>query len=177
MAASAQIRLVNYDSDWPRLFEEERNRLLDVLGRRVLVIEHIGSTAIPGMPAKPILDLLALVEDIQAAPACYAPLQAIGYQYHPELEAMLPGRRYFCRYDPADPIEQTHHLHMVQMKSEFHMHQLLFRDHLTEHPEDAARYQALKQELAARFRHDREAYTDGKTAFVREILARAGGDG
>jgi GrpB-like predicted nucleotidyltransferase (UPF0157 family) len=164
------VYLVPYDNAWPSLFEKDRALLLDHLGSNVRAVVHIGSTAIPGIPAKPIIDVMALVDDVSVAPSLFDAFERIEYHYFPYDEARVPERRWFCK---PDALRRTHHLHLTQIGSPHHRNQILFRDHLRRHPDDRDRYAALKRELALRFPNDREAYTDGKSEFVREILDKA----
>jgi GrpB-like predicted nucleotidyltransferase (UPF0157 family) len=164
-------RVVDYDPRWPALYEEEKSRVLTALGDRIAGIEHIGSTAVPGLCAKPILDILIGLRRLRDAKGCIPRLVAIGYEYVPEYEAALPERRYLRKGSREN---RTHHIHMVERDSEFYRSHVLFRDHLRTHPEDARRYNALKRELAVRFASDREGYTEAKAPFIREILAKAG---
>jgi GrpB-like predicted nucleotidyltransferase (UPF0157 family) len=141
--------------------------LLEKIGDRVLSVEHVGSTAIPGIDAKPVIDVLVTIPDIAAAPWCFGPLEELGYEYFPHDERRTPERRWFCKPGPA---ERTHHLHLVQTGSAWHRGSLAFRDRLRRHAGDRARYEELKRTLASRFPDDREAYTEGKTAFITEMI-------
>ena len=165
-----RIYLVAYDDTWPERFAEERGAILAVLGARAVAVEHIGSTAIPRIAAKPVIDIMVLIESIAEAPALFEPLGRLDYQYHPYAEDVTPERRWFCKPNLA---HRTHHLHLVQADSPFHYNHLLFRDYLRVHAEEAARYEALKRDLAARFPEDREAYTDAKGPFVGAVLQKA----
>ena len=169
-AEGGPIVIVDYDPRWPRMFEEERARILAATRPHVVAVEHIGSTAVPGLAAKPIIDLLAGVRRLEDARACIAPLAALGYDYVPEFEAELPDRRYFRKGSGA---AHTNHIHMVEVDGPFWRRHLAFRDDLRTHPEDVRRYADLKRDLAAKFGADRAGYTDAKTAFIREIEARA----
>jgi GrpB-like predicted nucleotidyltransferase (UPF0157 family) len=133
-------------------------------------MEHVGSTAVPGLGAKPIIDIMVAVSRLADAQACIEPLQSLGYEYVPEYEDELPERRYF-RKGPLE--KQTHHLHMVELTSEFWERHLLFRDYLRTHPQEAQQYHKLKKELAAKFGSDTVAYTDAKTPFIRSVEAKA----
>ena len=164
------VAIVDYDPRWPRQFEEEKARILAATDSQVVAVEHIGSTAVPGLAAKPIIDILAGIRHLEVARACIAPLATIGYEYVPEYETELPERRYF-RKGPREA--RTHHVHLVEVEGAFWRRHLAFRDYLRAHPEEAKRYAALKRALAAKFGEDREAYTDGKTAYVRGIEAKA----
>ncbi|MDX2039704.1 MAG: GrpB family protein [Acidobacteriota bacterium] len=160
---SRQLRLSPYEPDWPLLFDAERERLCAVLGKRILEVQHIGSTAIPQMPAKPILDIGVAVGNFEDAACCIPLLEALGYSY--KGENGIPRRHYFVKGDP-----RTHHLHMLEVASEEWKNHLLFRDYLRGNPEAAQTYADLKQTLAARFAADREAYQTGKDSFIQTIL-------
>jgi GrpB-like predicted nucleotidyltransferase (UPF0157 family) len=162
------IEVVEYDPDWPRAFEEERDRIAAAIGDAALVIEHVGGTAVPGLPAKPVIDLMVGVEDIERAGPAVAGLINLGYEYVPELETELPDRRYFRRGSP-----ETHHVHMVPASSDYFVEHLLFRDYLRSHPQAAEEYGKLKRGLASRFRFDREAYQAGKVPFIDTVVAAA----
>jgi GrpB-like predicted nucleotidyltransferase (UPF0157 family) len=164
------VVIVEYDPRWPTLYVEEKRRILAAIGSHILTIEHIGSTAVPGLGAKPIIDIMVGLRHLADAPPCIPRLQAIGYEYVPEHEQQLPERRYFHKGKEGN---RTHHLHMVETASEFWHRHLLFRDYLRAHPDTAQQYYELKKGLADQFRSDREAYTEGKTAFIKTIEARA----
>jgi len=162
------VELVEYDPAWPAAFEAERERLAPLLG--ALEIHHIGSTAVPGLLAKPIIDMVALVDDLDAPVA--ALIDSGGYQYPWAFNATLAHRRFLC-YPRAS--YRSHHLHLVDDRAE--LERLLhFRDRLCEDQGLADQYVALKRTLAARFREDREAYTEGKAPFIMRIEKQAGPD-
>lgn len=165
---NVRIEIVEYDPRWPALYEEERARVADALGTLVETIEHIGSTSVPGLCAKPIIDLLVAVKHMAPAALYAAPLASLGYAHFPIL-----GNAERYTFGKGDP--HTHHLHIVQLGGEEHLRPLAFRDYLRTHPADARRYDALKRELAQRFHHDRPAYLQGKSDFVRSIEAKARG--
>jgi GrpB-like predicted nucleotidyltransferase (UPF0157 family) len=161
------IVLRPYDPRWPGCFEEERARLR--AGLPCLIdVQHIGSTAVPGLVAKPIIDLLAGVASMDLARTLIEPVLRLGYTTSRAFNDTLVDRLWFMR---AAAGRRTHHLHLVVYGSPtWHAH-LAFRDALRGDPALAARYAALKVELAERWRDDREAYTDEKDQFVREVLA------
>ena len=167
MPSPSPIEIVAYDLRWPLQYIEARDEILSVIGEFVVAVEHIGSTAVPGLAAKPVIDILAAVRSLEDAPLFLPPLYPLGYAYIPEHEDVFPERRYLHRIISG---AHTHHLHIVELSSQFWRVQLLFRDHLRSHPDDARRYADLKYQLADRFRHDREAYTDGKSEFIQNIL-------
>ena len=164
------VEIVDYDPQWPVLYEEEKSRILNVIGRRIVAIEHIGSTAVPGLAAKPIIDIIVAVRHLIDAGECIEPLQSIGYEYVPEFEVEIPERRFFRK---GPPEARTHHIHMIELTSEFWERHLLFRDYLRSHPDVAQQYYQLKKELAARYGSDREAYAGAKTPFIESIVAKS----
>jgi GrpB-like predicted nucleotidyltransferase (UPF0157 family) len=166
MCADEAIRLVPPDPEWPVRFEEERAELEKVIGEWVVGgIYHVGSTAVPGLEAKPIIDILAGVRDLDEARACFEPLAELEYLYAPYLPEQM---HWFCKPDPA---HRTHHLHLVPIDSQRYRDELAFRDQLRADSELADRYAALKRELAQAHPNDREAYTDGKSTFISRCLS------
>jgi len=163
-------RVADYDPRWPRGFKEEKARILAAIGSWAERVEHVGSTAVPGLAAKPIIDVLVGLRDLEDAKECIPRLVSIGYEYVPEYETVRPERRYF-RKGPAEA--RTHHLHMVETASAFFRNHILFRDYLRAHPAEAGRYEALKRALAEEHEFNRDAYTEGKTEFVESVLRKA----
>ena len=165
----APVVIADCDPQWPILYQEEKGRILEAIGRVIVAIEHIGSTAVPGLGAKPIIDIMVAVSHLADAEECIQPLKGIGYEYAPELEVSMPQRRYFDK----GPAEARIHLHMVELAGEFWQRHLLFRDFLRDHPQVAQEYEQLKRELAAEYGLDRAGYTEAKTSFIRSVEARA----
>lgn len=161
------VQLVPYQKVWRELFLEEHTHLKALLGDGVVDIQHIGSTSIPGMTAKPMLDIGVAVENFEEAFALIAPLERIGYNYRGEYG--ISRRHSFIR---GTAEVRTHHLHMVEVHSENWKNTLFFRDYLRAHPGVAKRYRTLKEELVQN-PNNREAYIKGKHAFIRNILNRA----
>jgi GrpB-like predicted nucleotidyltransferase (UPF0157 family) len=169
------IVVSDYNPAWPETFEQECASLHTALGPLVLTIEHIGSTAVPGLAAKPIIDLQLSVRSLaEARSSCVGPIQALGYVYMPQYEARLPGELFF-RKGLSRP--WTHHLHVLQGDHPRWQRRLLFRDYLRNHPEIALAYAKLKRDLAAAFDDDISGYMNAKTAFVAATLAEALGPG
>jgi GrpB-like predicted nucleotidyltransferase (UPF0157 family) len=170
-----EVSLAPYDPAWPRMFEEEKRHLLECLPKDLIRrIEHFGSTAIPGLAAKPIVDVLVEVSSLEETRASVAPLlEAEGYDYFWRPTRGDDGPPFYAWFIKrnADGI-RTHHVHMVERDFE-HWDRLLFRDYLIEHPETARDYEALKMTLARDFPNDREAYTEGKTEFVVRVTEAA----
>ncbi|MRS03762.1 GrpB family protein [bacterium] len=159
-----------YQSNWPELFNQESAVIQSLIGNYITVIEHIGSTAVAGLAAKPIIDILIGVNHLSDSPRFVPPLQELGYIYVPEHEVDLPERRYLYKQESG---EDTFHLHMVEPQSDFFRRHLAFRDYLRTHPEAVAEYAALKIRLAGEFGSDRSGYTDAKTDFIKEIEEKA----
>jgi GrpB-like predicted nucleotidyltransferase (UPF0157 family) len=168
------IVVVDYDARWPALYEQEKAQILKIIGSRIVAIEHVGSTAVPGLGAKPIVDIMAGVCILPDAEGCIEPLKNIGYKYVAEYEASIPERRFFHR-GPSDIPNQHFHLHMVERSSNFWKRHILFRDYLRTHPEVAQQYCRLKKELAAKHGADRDAYTEAKTSFIESVVSHACG--
>jgi GrpB-like predicted nucleotidyltransferase (UPF0157 family) len=167
MTASNPVELVPYDPDWPVAFTRIREKLEGLLRPYVVTIEHVGSTSIPGLAAKPLLDIDIVLRGLDDVPAATQILLARNYEprgnrYDDDVWAFMlrdgtpPERIYIC---PPDNLT--------------HQRRIIFRDHLRSHPEAAAAYAALKQDLAARFRYDGDRYTASKRAFVDTIIDRA----
>jgi GrpB-like predicted nucleotidyltransferase (UPF0157 family) len=165
------VRIVAYDLEWPSLFKKEKNRIIDIIGHIVLKVEHIGSTAVPNLGGKPIIDIMVAVNHLDDADICIEPLEIIGYNYFPEYEESMPERRYFQK--GKQPEEQHYHLHMVELTSEFWERHLLFRDHLRSHPDIAEHYYVLKKKLATKYGSDCEGYTEAKTPFIESAVSDA----
>jgi len=166
--ADAPIRLVAYDPQWARLFNVERAALQVALAPWLKgPIEHIGSTAVPGLSAKPIIDIMAAVGTLEESRAAIVVVQEMGYQYSPYRPDVM---HWFCK--PSFSF-RTHHLHLVPYESSLWVARIVFRDRLRKDPKVAAEYSGLKRGLAASFEHDREAYTDGKSDFVNRIVGES----
>jgi len=163
---SGQVKLFAYESGWQILFLEERDRLQAGIGEYVLDIQHIGSTSIPGMPAKPILDIGIAITNFEEGVRCIHPMEKLGYRY--KGENGIPLRHYFVKGSP-----RTHHVHMVELESEEWRSHLLFRDYLIKNPETARSYERLKQKLAKQFVTERAAYQAGKDSFIKAVLDKA----
>lgn len=166
------VIIVDYDPRWPTIYSKEKDRILGAVGNKVVAIEHVGSTAVPGLGAKPIIDIMVAVRQLSDAKECIGPLRSIGYEYVPEYEKELPERRYFQK-GPKGVRNKHFHLHMVQHGGDFWKQHLMFRDYLRCHPDVAQQYCELKRKLAEKHALDREAYTDTKTAFIESILTQA----
>jgi len=163
------VKLEPHSERWRQLFDEEAARIRAAIGEVVATIEHIGSTSIGGIAAKPIIDIAVGVEKIADGARCVRPLENTGYEYRGEHG--IAGRFYFVKGEP-----RSHHLHMVEMGSDFWRSHLLFRDYLRENQTIAEEYENLKKELAKRYAENREAYSNGKAAFIENVLKIVGFD-
>ena len=177
-AVQEDVGILPYDSRWAGLFRREAEHLRSCIPAALIRrIEHFGSTAVPGLAAKPIVDMLAQVTSLRAARTEIAPiLKAQGYDYfwRPSIgDDIPPWYAFFIRRDRRGI--RTHHIHMVTGRRTFqgHWERLLFRDYLIAHPETARAYERLKSDLAAAHPNDRVAYTEGKTDFIERITAQA----
>ncbi|HSD78682.1 MAG TPA: GrpB family protein [Solirubrobacteraceae bacterium] len=158
------VRIVDYDTAWPAAAEAELRRVKDALGEVAVRLDHVGSTAVPGLAAKPILDLQLAVEAIELRERYVEPLEVLGYLFVPAPES--PDHHFFAK-PPERP--RTHHLHVCEAGSEHEFRHLAVRDFLRAHRGEAARYAALKREVVARHPQDRLAYIDGKDAYVTAL--------
>lgn len=165
-AADDEIAVVAYDPAWPAVYAAERVRLLAAVGGALEALEHIGSTAVPQLAAKPIIDMMGAVVRLEAAPV--AALNALGY------EVIVTGmrNRLFLRNYQAPP-PRRFHLHLVAQSTWDTRKERLMRDYLVQHPEAAAAYAALKARLALEFPNDMPGYTRAKTAFLQDLITRA----
>ena len=162
------VRIVDYDAEWPPLAEAEMRVIEEALGDIAVRVEHVGSTAVPGLAAKPILDLQLTVEAIEPRDRYVEPLERLGYLFVPAPES--PDYHLFAK--PAER-PRTHHLHVCSAGSGHELRHIAVRDYLRAHPDEAARYEALKRAVAARHPQDRLAYIDGKEAYVTALERRA----
>lgn len=171
-AEEAPIEVVAYDPSWPARFQAEQALLVEILSPLLVApIEHVGSTSVPGLAAKPIIDILVPVESLEGSRAAIEPVRQLGYQYYPYKPEQM---HWFCK---PSPLVRTHHLHMVVYRSPVWVERLAFRDALRAHPQLAAQYAELKLRLAAQHRGDREQYTVAKGPFILSVLERWPGEG
>jgi GrpB-like predicted nucleotidyltransferase (UPF0157 family) len=168
----APVEIAPYDPAWPARFEEEANLLRQALAPWLTgPIEHIGSTAVPGIAAKPVIDIIAGVRTLEESRPAIAAATGLGYcyfPYRPDIE------HWFCKPSPAF---RTHHLHLIAVGTTQWLRPLAFRDYLRDHSNVAAEYEALKRRLALEHHFDREAYTQAKHPFIDRITVMALGLG
>jgi GrpB-like predicted nucleotidyltransferase (UPF0157 family) len=163
-----KIEVGPYDPAWPARYRAEAARLVEVFGPELVSIHHIGSTSVPGLAAKPTIDILVEVRDLASVDALNPRMIALEYEPHGEFG--ISGRRYFLRLSGDT---HTHHVHVFQAGNPEFLRHLVFRDYLIAHPDEAHEYGRLKTELAERFPFDIAGYMDGKDAFVKTLERRA----
>jgi len=167
-----EVEIADYDPRWPLLFDEEAKRLRAVLDPSLIVgLEHFGSTAIPGLSAKTIIDILIAVRSLAAAQEPFVEvLRELDYVYwagNPK-----KNRMFFVKGMPPFGSKRSHHIHVTEPHGEM-WQRLTFRDYLRAHPQEAQTYERLKRRLAAEHQTDREAYTDAKSAYVESVMRKA----
>ncbi|ENQ3107781.1 GrpB domain, predicted nucleotidyltransferase, UPF0157 family [Bacillus sp. 491mf] len=162
------VVIEEYTAKWALQFKKEQKIIKDIIGDAVLAIEHIGSTSVEGLSAKPILDIMVGVHDLNEINTFIEPLKTIGYEhvFHQE----FPNRRFFRK---GLWRAGTHHLHIYQYGSEDWQNNLSFRNYLINHPDVRRQYEQLKRELATKHRFDRVAYTNAKAPFIVDIIRKA----
>ena len=161
--ASGVVQVVPYDPEWPRLFEAEARRLALALAPLVIAFEHIGSTSVPGLAAKPVLDIVAGIPEGAPVASYISPLVEAGYVHRGEQG--IPGREFFRRGDP-----RAYHVHLVRIGGHLWREHLAFRDYLRARADVRDEYAQLKHALAAQFPRDRPAYIDHKAPFIRRVV-------
>lgn len=180
-AVSGSIFIADYDQRWPQMFDDERARIVDAIGEWAADVQHVGSTSIPGIAAKPIIDIAVHLHSLVDALKCITPLIE-NLQYECLGEFGIPDRIYFRKGTATprsgqsaghDRAGRTHQIHMYPLGHEQYAKQITFRDYLRAHPDAVREYEALKRELAVRHAGDVEAYADSKSDFVQSILRSA----
>jgi len=169
MWSNEAVVVVPHDVRWAMRFEEEAELLRATIGKWITGgVHHVGSTAVPGLRAKPIIDIAVGVEGLEAARPCISVLRGIDYLYSPYRGDVM---HWFCKPDPG---RRTHHLHLMPTGSKRLVAEIAFRDYLVAHPDRASEYGALKERLADEHVEDREAYTRAKAGFVEAVCLEAG---
>lgn len=168
------IEVVKYDPTWVTAYAEEARRLADVFGNSLVATHHIGSTAVPGLAAKPIIDIAVVLRETRSIDRFSAPMEQLGYRVRGEcLDAEIPGipGRFYFSKDTLGT--RTHHVHVYADGHADIADKLALRDYLRAHPRRAAAYGAIKRELAIEHRHDNIGYMRGKDAFVKALIEEA----
>jgi GrpB-like predicted nucleotidyltransferase (UPF0157 family) len=174
-----KIVVAEYSENWPLAFEDLKKVYQDTLGDLLIDIQRVGSTSVPGLPAKPILDIDLVIENRTILPAVISKLESLGYEYQGDLG--IKDRESFKRISDRTPTDgsdrtwQKHHLYCCNRDSTPLRNHLQFRDYLRRNPEAATQYGKLKRDLASQA-PDIDFYVDGKTNFITEILKHAGFD-
>ncbi|MEP1447664.1 MAG: GrpB family protein [Paraglaciecola sp.] len=159
------IKIVPYNNTWPTMFDAEKRLLHSVIGEWVCgSIEHVGSTSVVGLSAKPVIDVMVGVKSLDESKPAIDVLVQKGYNYYPYKTEVM---HWFCKPSPEF---RTHHLHLVPYNSALWFERIQFRDHLRENPQVAEEYAALKHKLAANYADDRERYTENKWPFIQSVL-------
>ncbi|NBI30088.1 GrpB family protein [Chengkuizengella marina] len=161
------IKVVPYQDEWINKFQEEALKIKEIFGDQLLEIHHIGSTSVPGLKAKPIIDIIPVVKNIDEIDLFNEEMEAFGYEVRGELG--IPGRRYF----PKGGENRSHHVHVFQIGDENIKRHLAFRDYLIAYPGVAKEYADLKEILASKFENHPESYWEGKENFIKETEMKA----
>lgn len=164
------IAIDDYNSQWPLIYEVEKERIVGAIGHLLAGIEHIGSTSVPGLAAKPVVDIMPAVRSEADLDRTIAPMTALGYDYVTKYEAAVPFRRFFVKRRPPHP--WAFNVHVVPYDGDWWKNDLAFRDYLRAHPETARAYEQAKRELAPRFESVND-YAAAKTSFIQAIKAKA----
>ncbi|MHB1418387.1 MAG: GrpB family protein [Bacillota bacterium] len=162
-----KVVVSDYNARWPMMFEEEARQIQEIFGAMLIAIHHIGSTSVPGLKAKPIIDMMPLVRKIGEVDKFNDQMRALGYE--PMGEYGIPGRRFFRKGGD----NRTHHIHVFQLDSGDAERHLAFCDYLRYHPDEAKMYGQLKQNLAELFPDDITGYMDGKNDFIKSLEKKA----
>ncbi len=167
-----EVEIVDYDPRWPALFDEEAHRLRATLDPSLIMgLEHFGSTAVPNLSAKPIIDILIAVRSLADAQAPFIEgLRNLDYVYW--ADNPRKDRMFFVKGMPPFGSRRSHHVHVTETRGEM-WQRLAFRDYLRAHPEEARTYEQLKRRLATEHPADREAYTDAKSAYIESVMRKA----
>lgn len=165
-----KITIAEYNPNWADMFEQEKQLLTNLIGEPLQEIEHIGSTSVPNLPAKPIIDIMVGLKDFQIADLVVLKLIEKGYKYFPQYEDEMPDRRFFKKIIEGQTIS---HIHMVELADKFWQRHLLFRDYLRTNPDTAQQYTQLKNDLSKQDWPSSNDYADAKTDFIRKIEKQA----
>ncbi|MFP7298973.1 GrpB family protein [Neobacillus niacini] len=162
-----KVEVCSYSEKWAQMFLEEAEKLKQIFGNEIVDIHHIGSTSVPGLKAKPIIDIMPVVKNINSVDKHNTVMQEIGY--NPKGENGIAGRRYFQKGGD----NRSHHIHIYQTGSKEIKRHLAFRDYLRTHPDAKIAYGDLKEKLAQQFPYDIDSYINGKDQLAKEIERRA----
>jgi GrpB-like predicted nucleotidyltransferase (UPF0157 family) len=166
-ADKRRVEVVSYNSNWKKMYKEESEKIKNILDDIIIDIHHIGSTAIPGIKAKPVIDILVEVKDIEAVDQYNHKMEELGYEVMGEYG--IAKRRFFRKGGN----KRTHHIHMFQVGNEEIERHINFKEYLITHPDRRQEYSKLKEELVNKYTYDVENYTNGKSDFIQEIDRKA----
>lgn len=165
-----KVVIEEYNASWPVLFSEEKRKLENIFQLENIAIEHIGSTSVPGLGAKPVIDIMIGVSDFSMANNFISGLEGLGYQYISSYESMMPFRKFFIK----DALgKRTHHIHLVEFNTDFWKRHLAFRNYLRENNEVKDEYYLLKKELSEKEWNSGDEYAAAKADFINEVLNKA----
>lgn len=167
----AHVEVVEYNPEWPRVFEREAALIMKACGPRITKVHHVGGTSVPGLAAKPVLDIVSVADHPSECAESVSGMTGLGYRYRGENG--IPGRFYFDKIVDGRTVVHAHMFPAGHPDVRKHM---AFRDYLRTHPDAAREYELLKRKFAAEYRNDRRAYTEAKAEFTSRILAAAGTD-
>ncbi|OPH47266.1 hypothetical protein BC351_12260 [Paenibacillus ferrarius] len=162
------VVIEEYNKDWALEYEQEEGKIKELLGNKAIAIEHIGSTSVQGLGAKPIIDFMVGVNELNEVDEFIEPLVKIGYEY--VFHKDFPNRRFFRK---GQWRAGTHHLHVYRCGSDEWNNNILFRDYLRTHPDVLRQYNQLKMDLAKKYRNDRTSYTNAKHPFITSVIEEA----
>ncbi len=165
------VFIVDYNPQWPQMYEQEKARIQDAIGEYLIDIQHVGSTSIPGLSSKPVIDIMTVIRNISLIEQCVQPLEALDYLY--QGERGIPGRHFFRKPIDISHIGRAYHMHVVEKGHDQWVMYQLFREYMLLHPESVSQYDILKRELALKHGSDRAAYTAAKASFIESIIRAA----
>jgi GrpB-like predicted nucleotidyltransferase (UPF0157 family) len=162
-----KVRISSYNSEWKKIYKKEKELLFSVLGDQVLDIQHIGSTSVPGVKSKPIIDIVVVVKKIKDAENLIESVEKLGYEY--KHEAGVRGRRFFVKGSEKN---RTHYIHMVKLDGKQWKNLTNFREYLLEDKKNIKEYNELKESLAKEYKDDRDTYTKKKSIFISRAIKK-----
>jgi GrpB-like predicted nucleotidyltransferase (UPF0157 family) len=162
-----KVRISSYNSEWKKIYKKEKELLLSVLGDQILNIQHIGSTSVPGVKSKPIIDIVVVVKKIKDAENLIESVEKLGYEY--KHEAGVRGRRFFVKGSEKN---RTHYIHMVKLDGKQWKNLTNFREYLLEDKKNIKEYNELKESLAKEYKDDRDTYTKKKSIFISKAIKK-----
>ena len=162
-----KVKLFSYKPEWEKLYKKEEKLLRNAIGKYAEDIQHVGSTSIPGVKAKPIIDIIIGVKQLKIGEKCIKPLEELGYEY--KHDAGIRGRHFFAKGSEKN---RTHYVHTVKLNGRFWKNCILFRDYLRKHKRAVKEYNELKDKLAEKYKDDRDKNTAKKDSFIQGIIKK-----